>query len=126
MFSASIDLAWFGFSAPAMALGLPAHARRPVGGRHVDGGRMRGTWERAHPHSSRDAGSSILRPIAGEFLKAHAVARIPRLLDRGISLVDEGMDLVRRPSPLADSSVIIRRAELQDCVAVLPLPEERT
>ncbi len=53
------------------------------------------------------AGEEVLRPIVDAFLKAHpAVSVRLLLLDRHVSLIDEGVDIALRVAELPDSSLI--------------------
>lgn len=55
-------------------------------------------------------GTWILRPIVGAFLRAHPAVQIRfLLLDRLVSLVDEGVDVALRIAPLPDSSLTALR-----------------
>jgi DNA-binding transcriptional LysR family regulator len=55
-------------------------------------------------------GTSILCPLAAEFLDNHRDLNIDfLLLDRVVNLIDEGIDLAFRLGPLQDSNLIARR-----------------
>lgn len=56
------------------------------------------------------SGARVLRPIVDQFLKAHPdVSARLHLMDRKVSLVDEGIDVAMRIAHLPDSSLIAQR-----------------
>lgn len=53
------------------------------------------------------AGEDVLRPIVDAFLKAHPMVSVRlQLVDRHVSLIDEGVDIALRVADLPDSSLI--------------------
>lgn len=53
------------------------------------------------------AGEDVLRPIVDAFLKAHPTVSVRlQLVDRHVSLIDEGVDIALRVAELPDSSLI--------------------
>jgi DNA-binding transcriptional LysR family regulator len=68
------------------------------------------------------SGARVLRPILDEFLNTHSEVRARlHLLDRKVSLVDEGVDIALRIAHLPDSSLIaIRVGEVRRVVCAAP------
>lgn len=69
------------------------------------------------------SGEEVLRPIVDQFLRAHpAVSVRMLLLDRHVSLIDEGVDVALRVADLPDSSLIAVRVggEVRRVVAAAP------
>jgi DNA-binding transcriptional LysR family regulator len=73
------------------------------------------------------SGEMVLRPILDAFLDAYpAVSARVHLLDRQVSLIDEGIDVALRVAHLADSTLIaIRVGEVRRVVVATPLYLER-
>ena len=67
-------------------------------------------------------GTRVLRPIVGEFLRAHPAVQIRYLLlNRMTNLIDEGIDVALRIAPLQDSSLIaIRIGEVRRVLCASP------
>jgi DNA-binding transcriptional LysR family regulator len=68
------------------------------------------------------SGARVLRPIVDEFLDAHPDVRARlHLLDRKVSLIDEGIDVAMRIAHLPDSSLIaVRVGEVRRVVVAAP------
>lgn len=68
------------------------------------------------------AGAKMLRPVLDEFLTAHpAVSGRMLLLDRVVSLVDEGLDVALRIGHLPDSSLVaVRLGEVRKVLVASP------
>ncbi len=67
-------------------------------------------------------GTRILRPVVGEFLRAHPAVQIRfLLLNRMTNLIDEGIDVALRIAPLQDSSLVaIRIGEVRRVLCAAP------
>jgi DNA-binding transcriptional LysR family regulator len=69
------------------------------------------------------AGEEVLRPIVDDFLRTHpAVSARLQLVDRHVSLVDEGVDLALRVGDLPDSSLVAVKVggEVRRVIAAAP------
>jgi DNA-binding transcriptional LysR family regulator len=56
------------------------------------------------------AGVNLLRPIVDAFMEEHPTVNVRMfLLERPVNLIDEGMDLALRITPLADSTLVAHR-----------------